>query len=95
MAIAPRAQPAEFFSDAEWAAVSARSSWRGLWLVAHCWAVIGAAIFVGARWPVTIPLAIVVIGTRQLGLFVLMHDGAHALLHRDRRVNDWVASWLC
>lgn len=95
MAVAPRAQPSDFFSDAEWAAVTARSSWRGLWCVAHCWAVIGAAMLVGALWPVTIPLAIVMIGTRQLGLFVLMHDGAHALLHRDRRVNDWVANWLC
>ena len=49
----------------------------------------------GALWTATIPLAIAVIGTRQLGLFVLMHDGAHALLHRDRRINDWVANWLC
>jgi fatty acid desaturase len=24
-----------------------------------------------------------------------MHDGAHALLHRQRGVNDWVATWLC
>ena len=95
MAVAPRARTSDFFSPAEWATVSARSSWRGLWCVAHCWAVIGAAMWVGARWPVTIPLAIVVIGTRQLGLFVLMHDGAHALLHPDRRVNDWVANWLC
>ena len=95
MAVAPRAKPEDFFSADEWAALSARSSWRGLWLVAHCWAVIGAAMWVGARWPVTIPLAIVVIGTRQLGLFVPMHDAAHALLHRDRRVNDQVAIWLC
>jgi fatty acid desaturase len=95
MAVAPRARPEDFFSAEEWGALSARSRWRGLWLVAHCWAVIGAAMLVGTLWPVTIPLAIVVIGTRQLGLFVLMHDGAHALLHRDRRVNDWVADWLC
>ncbi len=95
MATAPRAQPADFFSPEEWAAVTARSAWRGLWLVAHCWVVIGAAMWVGVQWPAMIPLAVVVIGTRQLGLFVLMHDGAHALLHRDRRVNDWVANWLC
>jgi fatty acid desaturase len=24
-----------------------------------------------------------------------MHDGAHALLHRDRRINDFLAGWLC
>jgi fatty acid desaturase len=49
----------------------------------------------GALWPVTIPVAVVIVGTRQLGLFVLMHDGAHALLHANRRINDWVSFWLC
>ncbi|MEJ8856167.1 fatty acid desaturase family protein [Variovorax robiniae] len=95
MAVAPRAKPEDFFTDAEWAALTERSSWRGLWLVAHCWGVIGLAMAVGVLWPVTIPLAILVIGTRQLGLFILMHDGAHAVLHRNRKVNDWLAYWLC
>jgi len=95
MAVAPRARPEDFFSDTEWAALTARSSWRGLWLVAHCWGVIGLAMTVGVLWPATIPLAILVIGTRQLGLFILMHDGAHAVLHRNRKVNDWLAYWLC
>ena len=95
MAAAPRANPLDFFSPAEWSDLSARSSWRGLWLVAHCWAVIGVAMLMGALWPVTIPLAVVIVGTRQLGLFVLMHDGAHAVLHSNRKVNDWVAYWLC
>ena len=95
MAVAPRAKPEDFFSSEEWAALSARSSWRGLWLVAHCWAVIGLAMVAGVVWPITIPIAVIVIGTRQLGLFILMHDGAHALLHANRRVNDWAATWLC
>ena len=95
MAVAPRARPTDFFSTDEWSVLSARSPWRGLWLVAHCWGVIGMAMWVGAVWPVTIPLMVVVVGTRQLGLFVLMHDGAHAVLHRNRKINDWVAHWLC
>ena len=95
MAVAPRAQPTDFFSTDEWSALSARSWWRGLWLVAHCWIVIGMAMWVGMVWPVTIPLMVIVVGTRQLGLFVLMHDGAHAVLHSNRKVNDWVAHWLC
>jgi fatty acid desaturase len=57
--------------------------------------VIGLAMLAGALWPVLIPLSIVIIGTRQLGLFVLVHDAAHATLHRNRRVNDWVGYWLC
>ena len=95
MAVAPRVKPEDFFSLEEWQSLTARSHWRGLWLVAQCWGVIGAAMVMGAVWPVTIPLAVIIIGTRQLGLFVLMHDAAHAGLHINRRVNDWVAIWLC
>ena len=95
MAVAPRARPEDFFSPDEWRRLSARSRWRGLWLVAHCWAVIGAAMWMGTLWPVTIPLAVLLIGTRQLGLFILMHDGAHGLLHPHRRINDALARWFC
>jgi fatty acid desaturase len=95
MAVAPRAKPEEFFSADEWRTLSARSSWRGLWLVAHCWGVIALAMAMGVLWPLTIPLMVMIIGTRQLGLFILMHDGAHGLLHPNRRINDWVAHWLC
>ena len=24
-----------------------------------------------------------------------MHDGAHAALHSNLKVNDWVGEWLC
>ena len=95
MAAAPRAQPTDFFNTDEWRALCARSNWRGLWLVAHCWGVIGLCMLLAVRWPLLIPLAVLVIGTRQLGLFILMHDAAHALLHSNRRVNDWVGYWLC
>lgn len=95
MAVAPRADPAEHFSADEWRGLCQRSRWRGLWLVAHCWGVIGLAMVVAARWPWTLPLAVAVVGTRQLGLFILMHDAAHGLLHPNRRVNDWVGRWLC
>jgi fatty acid desaturase len=95
MAVAPRADPAVFFSPDEWRALTQRSRWRGLWLVAHCWGVIGLAMAMGTLWPVTLPLAVMIIGTRQLGLFILMHDAAHGLLHRDRRTNDAVARWFC
>lgn len=95
MAVAPRARPEDFFSADDWRALTARSRWRGLWLVAHCWGVIGAAMAIGVLWPVTLPLVVLTIGTRQLGLFILMHDAAHGLLHPNRRINDAVAVWLC
>ncbi|WP_394778467.1 fatty acid desaturase family protein [Undibacterium sp.] len=95
MAVAPRVKPDDFFTSEEWAALTERSSWKGVVLVAHCWLVIAVAMAVGAAWPVTIPVMVLVIGTRQLGLFILMHDAAHAGLHRNRKLNDWLAIWFC
>jgi len=95
MAAAPRARPEDFFTAEEWRSLTARSSWRGVWLVAHCWGVIGAAMLAGIAWPWTVPLVVPIVGARQLGLFVLMHDAAHASLHRHRGLNDWIGHWLC
>jgi fatty acid desaturase len=95
MSVAARVKPEDFFSPEEWARVSARSSWKGIALVIHCWLVIGLAIWVGVLWPITIPLVVMVVGNRQLGLNILMHDAAHALLHENRKVNDFVAYWFC
>ena len=95
MTPAARVQPQDFFSTEEWNALSARSSWKGIALVLHCWAVMGAAMAVGVVWPLTIPLMVMVIGNRQLGLFILMHDAAHGLLHANRTVNDRLARWFC
>jgi len=36
-----------------------------------------------------------VIGSRQLGLAILMHEAAHRTLLSNRRWNDWVGNWLC
>jgi fatty acid desaturase len=64
-------------------------------LVAHAWAVMIAAGAMAVIWPITLPLAIALIGARQLGLAILMHDAAHRALSRDPRVNDFVGEWLC
>lgn len=95
MPIAARVDPADVFTPEEWAALSAKSRWRGLWLVAHCWGTIGLCLLLGARWPWLIPLLVPLVAARQLGLLILMHDAAHGVLHPNRRVNDWVGTWLC
>lgn len=95
MAVAARVDPATLFAPDDWAALTAKSRWHGLWLVAHCWGVIALAMLAGARWPWLVPLLIPVVAARQLGLLILMHDAAHGLLHPDRRINDGVGRWLC
>src|SRR5437899_1154646 len=103
MAVAARVDPKDFFTAQEWKPLAARSSWKGLALVGHAWAVIGltwAAVILspsvlGPFWPATIIPAAMIIGGRQLGLAILMHDAAHGALHPNLKVNDWVAEWLC
>lgn len=73
------------------------STLRGVLLVLHAWGVIGGAIALYALWPspLTLAVAVLVIGARQLGLMVLMHETAHWLLFRQGRLNTWVGTWLC
>jgi fatty acid desaturase len=74
-----------------------KSNVVGAALVLHAWALIfgSMALFVWWPNPFTFLLAVMVIGTRQLGLAILMHDAAHGLLFADRRLNEWVGTWLC
>ncbi len=79
------------------ARVRARSNAWGIWLVLHAWLVIAAASIMVA-WmpnPLTIALAMMLIGSRQLGLVVLMHEGAHGGLNRSVGVNHALAQWFC
>ena len=69
-------------------------SWLSL---AINWGTIFAAMAMVAAWPnpLTIALALLLIGTRQLGMAILMHDAAHRALFSSRAVNDRVGNWLC
>ena len=73
------------------------SSVRGAGLVLHAWIAIAAAMALYVWWPnpITFGLAVAVIGSRQLGLAVLMHEGSHWLLSPRSAVNTQVARWLC
>jgi fatty acid desaturase len=73
------------------------SGWRGAGLVLHAWATIIGAMIVYSMWPsaLTLVAAVAVIGARQLGLTVLMHEAAHWRLFSHPRANTLVAQWWC
>jgi fatty acid desaturase len=75
----------------------AKSDLVGGLLVLHAWGLILASMALFVAWPnpLTFVIAVMVIGPRQLGLAILMHDAAHGLLFDSRRLNEWVATWLC
>ena len=95
MSAAPRARPHDLFTPEAWAPFQARSAWIGPLLVVHCWAVIALAVAAGVVWPWLIPLCIAIVGTRQLGLAILMHEAAHGGLSPDAKLNDLLGHWLC
>lgn len=95
MPAAPRIRPSDLFTPDDWVPFQTRSPWIGPLLVLHCWVVIGAAVAVGVIWPLLIPLSVAVIGTRQLGLAILMHEAAHGGLSPNAWLNDWLGHWLC
>ncbi|MEM7269077.1 MAG: fatty acid desaturase family protein [Pseudomonadota bacterium] len=76
---------------------SERSDLWGVWLVAHCWGTVAAALTLFALWPnpLTFLLAVMIIGSRQLGFAILMHEAAHMALFKNRRWNEFAGEWLC
>lgn len=90
-------KPSDYLTAEQTAALREKSDIVGALLVLHAWALIGGSMALFVAWsnPFTFLLAVMVIGGRQLGLAILMHDAAHGLLFANRRLNDWVGTWLC
>jgi len=75
------------------------SDLHGALSLAVNWAVIaaamaGVAIAPALLRPLAVLVALFVIGGRQLGMAVVMHEAAHRTLFRHRGWNDRVANWL-
>lgn len=71
-------------------------SWRNAWSVVFLWAST-VAIFWGAVWwnhPVGWIVAFLLMGAQNARFAILMHEAAHRLLFRNRRLNDFVGRWF-
>ena len=90
-------RPSDYLTTEQTSSLGGKSDLVGALLVLHAWGLIfgSMALFVWWPNPFTFLLAVMVIGGRQLGLAILMHDAAHGLLFTDRRLNDFVGTWLC
>jgi fatty acid desaturase len=88
---------ASLLEPAQLEAVRTRSDAWGLALVGHAWVVIIGAAALFVWWPnvLTFALAVILIGSRQLGLLILMHDGAHGSLCRTPWLNRLLAQLFC
>jgi fatty acid desaturase len=96
MAVVPlRAR--DLMTEQELIEVRTRKTWKSVGLIAHAWVLIFGSIAMVAHWPnpVTFLLAVAIIGSRQLGLAILMHDGAHGANAVGTRTNMILSQWFC
>ncbi len=86
-----------FLSEQELIEVRTRVTWKSVALIAHAWMLILGSIALVALWPnpLTFILAVAIIGSRQLGLAILMHDGAHGCLAGSEKLNMFLSQWFC
>ncbi len=73
------------------------NNWRSWLSIALNWAIVFGALAWVAVSPGVISVlgALVLIGGRQLGFAVLMHEASHQTLFNNRRLNDFAGNWLC
>jgi fatty acid desaturase len=86
----------DILSPDEFRAVTASSDLRGAWLVACQWGLVGLIFAGAALWPnpATLLLAVWLLGGRQLGFGVLVHECGHRTLFRTQRLNELAGDWL-
>ena len=86
-----------YLCPAEVAHFTRKSDLNGWRLLLNNWlAIIGIFVIVALYTnPFTILLALPLLGGRQLGLSVLMHECGHRSLFRTAKFNDILGQWLC
>ncbi|QFU75796.1 fatty acid desaturase [Halioglobus maricola] len=74
-----------------------RSDLAGAWMVVSNWVMIAAVFAIVITWtnPLTILFAIPLLGGRQLGLAVLMHEAGHKTLFKTDALNRSIGQWFC
>lgn len=87
----------DFLSAAEVKDFSSKSNDKATLLVANNWLIIFLAFFFVSIFPnvLTIVMAVFLIGGRQLGLAILMHEAGHGILFETDKLNNRIGQWLC
>ena len=87
----------KYFLSSEIRPLAERSDLMGFFLVLHCYATIGLGLILFSIWPnvFTFCVTLMIIGSRQLGLAILMHDAAHRALFANTVLNEKIGFWVC
>ena len=84
------------FTKEEIQALRQVSDSAGLRMLVTDWALIIFSLWLVAAYPnpLTLIIAVAIIGARQLGLSVIMHEASHRTLFRSKWLNDAAGNWL-
>jgi fatty acid desaturase len=89
--------PTTFLPRDQLAIFQRKAAWFGAWMIAFNWLLIVTSFTLVILVPSVLSFIVawIVIGGRQLGLGILMHETAHRSLLNSRDANDWAGNWLC
>ena len=93
----PTIKPEEILDSSQIKYLRTKSSLMGTLLVAHAWLIIFSLLFIYTLFPSFILYLVVItfIAGRQLGLAILMHEGAHGLIVNNVRFNNYISQFFC
>lgn len=86
----------ELFSREEIRELTRRSDARGWLALLSIWSgIIGSFVVLAVfPHPLTVILALIVLGGRQLGCAILMHEGSHGTLFASKGLSRFVSDWF-
>lgn len=89
-------KPSDILTSEEQHRLRQRSDLMGWWMLLHAWGVIAAAMALFVVFPnvLTFIVSAALIGSRQLGLSILMHEASHGMMFRTRWMNEKLGQWL-
>lgn len=85
-----------YLTEEEMTQLMEKSDWRGLWEIVYNWLWIAGAFALAGFFPnvLTIILALFIIGGKQLGCAIIMHDASHFSLFKSRGLNNVLGNWF-
>ena len=89
--------PNSLLSEHEISELKKTKDWRNYLAIFNIWSQVALGFLIFAIWPniITFLVSSLIIGTRQFALVIMMHDGAHNLISKNKKINDFISQWLC
>ncbi|MEO1435092.1 MAG: fatty acid desaturase family protein [Bacteroidota bacterium] len=93
MAIVPASS---YLTPEEIRDLSTKTNWQGWLVVGQIWGTTALIFLMAGLFPnvLTIILAIILLGGRQLACAIIMHDGGHFSIFKNKELNTFVGKWL-